>query len=157
MDYLNGYFWVVPLVISVVAVIKVLTLVVKKKENGNKPAQANEVLIPQRTVQSPAPIIALPEETGVMVYFANDNHNQRDKEYRFNYKKVSGSWRAYIIKMPSLGNRDSSGAVTHRLYDNGNPYVCWDSPVATLRDMQAISKVWADSIQEYIATGKRFG
>lgn len=157
MDYLNGYIWIVPSIIFVVAVIKVLTLIVKKKETENKPAHANEVLTSHQTVQSPTPAIASPEETGVMVYFANDNHNQRDKEYRFNYKKVSGSWRAYIIKMPSLGNRDSSGAVTHRLYDNGNPYVCWDSPVATLRDMQAISKVWADSIQEYIATGKRFG
>jgi len=92
-----------------------------------------------------------------MVYYANDRHGRRDKEYCFNYKKVGSSWRAYILKMPSLDNRDASGIVTHRLYDNGRPYVCWDRSVNTLKDMQTISKVWADNIQEYIATGKRFG
>ena len=59
--------------------------------------------------------------------------------------------------MPSLGNRDASGATTHRLYDNGNAYVCWDRPVSSLKDMQTISKAWADNMQEYIATGRRFG
>lgn len=96
-------------------------------------------------------------ETGPMIYYANDPHGREDREYRFNYKLVSGSWRAYILKMPSLGGRESGGAVTHRLFDGGNPYVCWDSPVKTLEDMQTISRVWADHIQEYIATGKQFG
>jgi len=96
-------------------------------------------------------------ETGTVVYYANDRHGRRDKEYRFNYKKVNGSWRAYILRMPSLGGRLSDGCTTHRLYDNGRPYVCWDSAVTSLRDMQNISKAWADSIQEYIATGKEFG
>lgn len=99
-------------------------------------------------------------ETGPMIYFANDPHGQGDREYRFNYKLVNGSWRAYILKMPSLRGRDAGGVVTHRLFENGNPnvcWVCWDSPVRTLEDMQTISRVWADHIQEYIATGKRFG
>ncbi len=96
-------------------------------------------------------------ETGPMVYFANDRHGSRDNEYQFNYKRVGGSWRAYILKMPSLGYRDSSGSITHRLYDNGKPYVCWDSPVRSLKGMQTISKAWADGIQEYIATGQKFG
>ena len=96
-------------------------------------------------------------ETGPMIYYANDRHGSRDKEYQFNYKRVGGSWRAYILRMPDLGNRESGGHVTHRLYDNGRPYVCWDRPVNTLKDMQTISKVWADNIQEYIATGRRFG
>ena len=96
-------------------------------------------------------------ETGTIIYYANNPHGLADKEYRFNYKKVGTSWRAYILKMQSLGGRDDSGHKTHRLYDNGAPYVCWDRPVATLADMQNISKVWADSLQEYIATGRRFG
>ncbi len=95
-------------------------------------------------------------ETGPMVYYANDRYGTREKEYRFNYKKDERSWRAYILKMPGLGNRDSSGIATHRLYDNGRPYICWDSPVNSLKDMQTISKVWADNIQEYITNGKRF-
>lgn len=96
-------------------------------------------------------------ETGPMVYYANDNHGSRDKEYRFNYKKVNGAWRAYILRMPSLGNRATDADLTHRKWDGSKPYVCWDRPVNTLSDMQTISRVWADNIQEYIATGKRFG
>jgi len=97
-------------------------------------------------------------ETGPMVYYANDNHRFRDKEYRFNYKKVNGFWRAYILRMPNLGNRSEDGHSTHRLWDGNNEaYICWDSPVKTLSDMQNISRVWADCVQEYIATGKRFG
>ena len=97
-------------------------------------------------------------ETGPMIYYANDNHERRDKEYRFNYKKVNGSWRAYILRMPSLGNRDARSIPTHRLCDDSNNvYICWDKTVNSLKDMQNISRVWADCIQEYIATGKRFG
>ena len=96
-------------------------------------------------------------ETGPVVYFANDSFGNSDREYRFNYKKIGNSWRAYILRMPSLGGRNSEYAVTHRLNDRNGNYVCWDSQVNTLKDMQTISKVWADSIQEYIATGKTFG
>ena len=93
-----------------------------------------------------------------MVYFANDKHGGKDREYRFNYKKVNGSWRAYILRMPSLGNRDARSIPTHRLWDgSNNAYICWDKTVNSLKDMQNISRVWADCIQEYIATGKRFG
>ena len=96
-------------------------------------------------------------ETGSMVYFANDRHAQADKEYRFNYKLVGGSWRAYILRMPDLAGRNGGASVTHRLYDGGSPYICWDSAVTSLKDMQTISRVWADNIQEYIATGRTFG
>jgi hypothetical protein len=92
-----------------------------------------------------------------MVYFADDPHGSNDREYRFNYRKVNNSWRAYILRMPDLRGRDASSMVTHRLSDDGGAYICWNSDVRTLKDMQAISRVWANSIQEYISTGKRFG
>lgn len=110
--------------------------------------------IPQPT---PRPIPRQNGETGPMIYYANDPHGQADREYRFNYKRVNGSWRAYILKMPNLRGREASGVVTHRLFDGRNPYVCWNCAVEKLEDMQTISRVWADNIQEYIATGKRFG
>ena len=97
-------------------------------------------------------------ETGAMIYFANDKHGRADKEYRFNYKKINGAWRAYILRMPDLNGRDPNSIPTHRLWDeNNNPYICWRGTVTSLKDMQNISRVWADNIQEYIATGKRFG
>jgi len=118
-------------------------------ENGGNPPPVRAQVTPNR----PADIT----ETGEMIYFANGG-NQRENEYRFNFKKVNGSWRAYILKTPSFGRRDQSGAVTHRLYDERNaPYVCWDSPIYALKDMQSVARVWADSIQEYIATGTTFG
>ena len=68
-------------------------------------------------------------ETGPMIYFANDAHG-----------------------------RPSDGHSTHRWSDaNGNHWVCWDSPVTSLTKMQSVSRLWADSVQEYIATGKLFG
>lgn len=154
MEGLYEMVWVVLLVIGITAVIKVITLVRKERSSGSNQANGNQTVLAAGVNQSNR-ISAL--ETGPMVYYANDRHGRRDKEYQFNYKKIGGSWRAYILRMPSLGSRDSSGAVTHRLYDNGQPYVCWDSTVTSLKDMQTISRVWADSIQEYIATGKRFG
>ncbi len=96
-------------------------------------------------------------ETGCMIYFANTGNRRADKEYRFNYKKVGGSWRAYILRMPNLNGRDSGGAATHRLWDGNQHYICWNTAVTSLKDMQTISRVWADNIQEYIATGRRFG
>lgn len=95
-------------------------------------------------------------ETGPMVYFANDRHGRPDKEYRFNYKKVGSGWRAYILRMPNLRGRSDGSGTIHRLYDYDGYYICWDSQVNTLKDMQIISRRWADNIQEYISTG-RFG
>lgn len=97
-------------------------------------------------------------ETGPMVYYADNPHGRRDCEYRFNYKRENGSWRAYIVRMPSLCGRSGDLHTTHRFTDNrGRYWVCWDTPVTSLKDMQTISRVWANSIQEYIATGKKFG
>ncbi len=95
-------------------------------------------------------------ETGPMLYFANDRHGQDDKVYKFNYKKVGGGWRAYILRTPSLRGRNDNGSIIHRLHDDDGYYVCWDRQVDSLKDMQTISRRWADSIQEYISTG-RFG
>lgn len=148
--------WIAIAVIVLVGIGKVVSLISKPQtadrpdrpaSSGARPAAA----APQ--TRTPASVT----ETGCMIYFANDRHRRRDKEYHFNYKKVGGSWRAYILRMPSLGGRDTSGVKTHRLYDNGQAYVCWDRPVTSLKDIQTISRVWADNIQEYIATGRGFG
>ena len=153
MEFFDGYGWAIPVIIGIIAAIKIITQVAGNFGHVSYiPVDHNAAASSGHTVRAISP-----DETGPIIYFANDNHHLGDNEYRFNYKKVSGSWRAYILRMPELGDRNSSGLVTHRKYDNGQPYVCWDSPVNTLTDMQAITRVWADSIQEYIATGKRFG
>lgn len=145
--------WIIAVIVVIVSGI-VIWNIKKDSTPYNQPV----VPVTNSRPQSPQPtMLSTRTETGPMVYYANDNHGRRDKEYRFNYKKVNGSWRAYILKMPSLGNRSTDGHATHRLWDGTKPYVCWDSPVNSLSDIQTISRVWADNIQEYIATGKRFG
>ena len=96
------------------------------------------------------------KETGPVVYFANARRSQHDREFRFNYKKVGDGWRAYILRMPALGLRSSAAHLTHRHWDGNKPYICWDQTVQSLGDMQNISRVWADNIMTYIATGKSF-
>lgn len=94
---------------------------------------------------------------GPITYFTPNKYGVSDNCYRFEYIKQDGAWRAYILRMPDLGNRDPGGGITHRLYDSGRPYICWDRSVKSLKDIMAISRVWADRIQNYIATGERFG
>ena len=122
-------------------------------------APVNQVQAPPRSAHNRPLVPSLRDsitETGPMVYFANDRHGRSDKEYRFNFKKVNGGWRAYILRTPSFGNNSTGSGVIHRLHDNSGYYICWDRPVNTLKDMQIISRRWADSIQEYMSTG-RFG
>ena len=98
-------------------------------------------------------------QTGEIIYFANDRHESADRQFNFNYCQLGDNrWRAYITRMPSLRGRSALGTITHRYWDEKNkPYVCWNSDIYTLRDMQTVSKFWADCMMEYIATGKRFG
>ncbi len=145
--------WIVAAIVFIVAGIIIWRL---KKDAEHPAAQRTATEQPPRQRVRTVPA-SQKSETGPMVYYANDRHGRRDKEYRFNYKKVNGSWRAYILRMPSLGSRSADGHSTHRLWDGNKAYVCWDRPVNSLKDMQMISRVWADNIQEYIATGKRFG
>ena len=111
---------------------------------------------PQNTSR-PAPARqASPNQTGPIVYFASNDFGLSDREYRFDYRKEQGFWKAYIIKMPGLRGRSGSFHITHRLGTADAPFVCWDTPLRSLEDAQTVSRVWADHLQEYIATGKRF-
>lgn len=93
-------------------------------------------------------------ETEVMEYFANARHNQKDRWFRFKYKKVGNEWRAYIIRTPPLNGKSGDQHLTHRYSDgNGNYWVCRDPQTTTLHDAQVVSRVWADRFLEYTVTG----
>ena len=152
---MSDWVYVILIAIGFVAACKISYMLFKKSQNEST-SVATQTQSNSTKRNS--------NETGVMVYYANDRHSRSDREYHFNYKRVYDSnlqkytWRAYIVKMPSLCGRDPNLHKTHRFTNgNGQYWVCWDSPVNTLKDMQAISRVWADSVQEYIATGKLFG
>ena len=108
-----------------------------------------------RHITDPKPRIQA--KKGPVTYFAPNRYGVNDNCYRFEYIKQNGSWRAYIIRMPDLQGRDAGGAITHRMYDGGRAYICWNREVMKFKDIRAISHVWADKIQKYIATGERFG
>lgn len=152
---MGDWVYVILAGIGLVAFCRIVYLLFHKSNVAAAPAAPQT----QRSGTTPSN-----EETDIMVYYANDRHDSADREYRFKYKWVFDSnlqkqtWRAYIIRMPSLGSRDPSLHKTHRFTNGTGVYwVCWDSAVESLKDMQTISRVWADSLQEYITTGALFG
>lgn len=77
-------------------------------------------------------------------------------DYGFSFERQSdGSWRAYIVSMPSYGWRDTSLHITHRLRDSDDRYyVCWSQPLRSEADARKVAALWADLTQEYIKTGR---
>lgn len=60
----------------------------RTKETPARPAETTQRTTPQQTR---VVLLSQKNETGPMVYYANDRHGGKDREYRFNYKKVNGS------------------------------------------------------------------
>ena len=96
--------------------------------------------------------------TAEMEYFANNPHNHPDNHFTFKFKNTGREWRIYIEKMPSLGRRASDAHSTHRYTDslNGKRYICRQPQPSSLADAQAVARVWADNILEYIVKGTTF-
>lgn len=129
-----------------------------RNNNNSSNINSNRNSVSRSIIQESTPVARANISNNCVYYFANGRGSLEDRTFCFSYEKVGESWRAYIVKMPSLRSRDSSFALTHRLRaDDGRTYVCWDSPIHNLKDMQNVSKMWADCICEYIKTGKRFG
>lgn len=143
---MSVWVWVILAVVVMTAAVKAI-MISQSERNG-------EIFSP------PAPssrsVSTALVELGPVNYYANDRHNCSDKWFQFKYKKVGNEWLTYILRMPSLKGRDPNLHLTHR-YRNENTYwICRDPQPATLRDAQNVSRVWADCIMEYIATGKTF-
>ena len=143
---MSAWVWIVLAIVIITAIVK--TIILSRSERNGE------------TFSAPAPssnsVSTTVTELGPVNYFANDSHNNPDKWFQFKYKKVGDEWLTYILRMPSLKGRDPNLHLTHR-YRNGNTYwICRDPQPTTLRDAQNVSRVWADCIMEYIATGKTF-
>ena len=92
--------WIIAVIVVIISGIVIWNI---KKDSTSQ----NQPVVPvanSRQQSSQPTMLSTRIETGPMVYYANDTHGATDKEYRFNYKKVNGAWRAYILRMPSLGN-----------------------------------------------------
>ncbi|MGN0437784.1 MAG: hypothetical protein ACI4F4_04615 [Lachnospiraceae bacterium] len=168
---MEEYSFFVVIIIMIVGIMKIVSSIKEKKkreqagyysQNINGGNNAHNQINDRRSVQSvdrQNPSNNNHATVGPVIYYGNSNHNASDVEFKFKYVFKNGGWRAYIIRQPSFNGRDEALAITHRWRDPDNNmyYVCWDTPVTQIKDMQIISKAWADNILEYIATGKRFG
>lgn len=76
-----------------------------------------------------------------------------DYEFTFTWTPQLNGWRVYIDRQPGYGNRNASEVATHRLGTNSRPYVCWTTPLRSYEDARQVAALWADSTQQYIATG----
>ena len=157
-------------VIAVTGIIKAVTAARNKRRRSARSAMARTpqaadsaicriaASVPASTPPAPPPVNtpSAITELGPVNYYANDSHNSPDVWFQFQYKKVGDKWLTYIARMPGLQGRDPNLHLTHR-YTNGSTYwICRDPQPANLKDAQAVSRVWADCITEYIATGKTF-
>lgn len=168
---MEEYSYIVVMIIVVVGIVSIVKGIMDKKRRdslnyclqnsttSHNDIQNRAVSRMERQENAPSSDNNLNITVGPVIYYGNSKHNALDVEFRFKYVYKRGSWRAYIIRQPSFNGRDESLTVTHRYRDTDNNmyYVCWDTPIAQIKDMQNVSKFWADNILEYIATGKRFG
>ena len=76
------------------------------------------------------------------------------RDYCFTYAFTGGSWRVYINNSPNYGRRPAGSIESHRLDIDGRPHICWTQDITTLSEAQAVSALWADSTERYIATGR---
>lgn len=148
---------------ALLALVALIILGFISWKKGKKLAAQIQVLAAQNYVFSRVSRIQSDDKqhpaVGPVIYYGNSNHNASDVEFQFRYAYKNGSWRAYIIYQPSYKGRNDARTVTHRYYDSNERahYVCWDTPIEELKDIQIVSKFWADCTLEYIATGERFG
>lgn len=77
---------------------------------------------------------------------------QADFQFAFE-KQMDGTWRIYIEKQPSYGNKLAYPHITHRMQDGSRWHI--DPPVTinSLEHAKCISVSWAEKTQRYIRMG----
>lgn len=75
------------------------------------------------------------------------------RDYSFTFEYVNGAWRAFINNSPDYAHRPSGSHESHRLGIGTRPYVCWQPEATSLSMAQSVAALWADSTENYIATG----
>ena len=76
------------------------------------------------------------------------------RDFSFTFEWTEGSWRIHINTAINYGQRSSSAVQTHRLGLPLGQYICWTDRIETVSGAQAIAALWADSTENYIATGR---
>ena len=93
----------------------------------------------------------------IFPYEVKENRGSANIENRYLFSIVEDSrgWKSYILEMPNFGGKDQSTFKTHRVYDKQKNlyYISWYGNVRSASDMKAISALWVERMQRYMATG----
>jgi hypothetical protein len=88
------------------------------------------------------------------------NYLTKDRRFAFTFelKQVGSNIRIYIREQPGYGTRATDGHSTHRLSDNGKPYICIRGDLQPTNVPDALSWLvyWAEETGKYIKTGQSF-
>ena len=72
--------------------------------------------------------------------------NGKTKKFTFDIRKVYDGLRIYLISFPKMEKyRGTCSHDAHCYWDSKlhKNYICWDSPITSYRDANAIMFVWA--------------
>lgn len=86
-------------------------------------------------------------------YRAVDETSNCGGWFKFKIIRKKGTFRAYVMEMPSLNGRDSSLSKVHMLRDGKRYYVCVVGEVYSKDRMKGIARFWAKRYMRYVATG----
>lgn len=149
---------------EILPLISVATIALSLATSPQRPADTAERRQNRGTARAKERGENANEETSVLtkcllgyelVYYPTRVREREDNYYRFRIVRLVGGYRCYIMRSPSYGKRCTDSVRTHRfgLDQIGPPYVCWSVSIATVRDAEAVCKIWADYTQKYIRTG----
>lgn len=79
-------------------------------------------------------------------------------DYRFSFERQADqSWRIYVTAMPPSATPRGDPGTVHLIRDDlGCYYVCWTDAIRTRAHALHVASTWADAMQRYIRTGRRF-
>lgn len=90
----------------------------------------------------------LASKSGVIYYRTRDGN----ADYGFSIERVAGDgYRAYIVSGAAFGRY-----TPHQLSAGGRFYVCWSTPLRSVKAVRVVAARWADATQEYLRTGLGF-
>ena len=95
----------------------------------------------------------LPYIPGTLVYYSLDG----TAAFRFRFEvQPRGGIRIHILEQPGYCGHSEESIPTHRIFENGHTFICFDPPPATTEDARRIARAWAELTLRYIRTGERF-
>jgi hypothetical protein len=77
--------------------------------------------------------------------------------FRWSFERQRNSEvRAYVVEMPTYGERQTTGYLTHLNWDGERRYIDFQPMPQTYEHAVAIAEVWAERTETYIVSGETF-